>query len=83
MDEVSIPIDPEKILDSIPNSDIVEYLGKDEVLNEITVDEVAAYYDHGDLLAEIEYGTIVSESGVTELLDAMDSQDIYDWVGNQ
>jgi hypothetical protein len=53
MNEIDITIDPEIVLDSLDNADIVGYLGIDDVLDEIQESDAVAYYDHGLLLDEI------------------------------
>ena len=50
MNVIDITIDPEIVLDALDKAEIIEYIGFGEVLEEIDIDQVAAFYNHSDLL---------------------------------
>lgn len=53
MNSIDIAVDPEIVLDGLDIDDIIDYLGVDNVLAEISASDAAAYYGHDNLLEEI------------------------------
>lgn len=80
--DISMPIDPELVLDELDNCKIVAYLGVNEILAEITELQVTCYYGNGDLLDYINDSVIVSEVGTGNLLESMNIEDIKGWLAD-